>query len=659
MMNKVDSSVFPALDPEAGPEVPRIARRVLHRMLRQPATVAAGAFVAAIMIAAVLAPVLAPYDPLSQDLRRALEGPGGDHWLGTDYLGRDVLSRLIFGARVAIQASLQTVAIALIVGVPLGLFAAYRSGWWDRVLMRLLDVADSIPGLVLAFAIIAVLGPGLTSAMIAVSIIFAMNYMRLSRALALGEREKLYIDAARVSGLTERNVLFRQMLPNMAGPLIVQSTIYMGTALLIEAALSFLGLGLDIGAPSWGGMLSGATQWQNQQPFLPWPPGLAITLTVLAYNLLGDGLRDALAGEGSIRGIRERRQARRLSSRPAASAAEIDGPQAERIALSIRGLSVAFPTDTGIVTVVDDVSLDVRRGEMLGLVGESGSGKTMTGRAALGLVPIPGLVTAGSVRVDGQEVVGSSEAELNNLRGGSISMIFQDPLVALSPVHTIGRQLTQAIRNHDHDLNASAVQDRAVELLEMVGIAEARTRLRDYPHQFSGGMAQRVVIAIALAGQPSVLIADEPTTALDVTTQRQVLDVLADLKDRLGMAVVLITHDLGVVADACDRAAVMYAGQIIEEGTVDEIFKEPRHPYTSALLAAVPTSAGGSGRLPTIPGRVPPMDALPTGCRFAPRCLHRRDVCKMGPIELTTGSRCIREDELSLPGTTPVLRKKS
>ncbi len=473
----------------------------------------------------------------------------------------------------------------------------------------------------------------------------------------LSLREKLYVDAATVSGLTEHNILFRQMLPNMTAPLIVQSTIYMGTALLIEAALSFLGLGLDLGQASWGGMLSGATRWQSEQPFLPWPPGLAITFVVLAFNLLGDGLRDALSGERSIRSERDRRRARRSAKAVRATATEISATTSRTDgwvtpALAVDSLSVAFATDHGSVTVVDKVSFSIAPGETLGLVGESGSGKTVTGLATLGLVPTPGAITGGSVRIGGRETVGLSQSASNKLRGTEIAMIFQDPLAALSPVHTIGRQLVQAIRNHD-EIGRKGAEARAIELLELVGIVDAPRRLKDYPHQFSGGMAQRVVIAIALAGRPRVLIADEPTTALDVTTQRQVLDLLHDLKERLGMAMVLITHDLGVVADSCDRAIVMYAGQVVEEGKVDDLFRAPKHPYTSALLEAVPARAGGTGKLPTIPGRVPPMDGLPSGCRFAPRCAYRKPSCEQGPVAIVDGVRCLRAFELTLPGSRP------
>jgi peptide/nickel transport system permease protein len=244
-----------------------------------------------------------------------------------------------------------------------------------------------------------------------------------------------------------------------------------------------------------------------------------------------------------------------------------------------------------------------------------------------------------------------SDRQLQRVRGSQIAMIFQDPMVALSPVHTIGQQLTRSLRNH-RDLSSAERKAKAVQLLELVGVADAATRLGDYPHQFSGGMAQRVVIAMALACEPAVLIADEPTTALDVTVQQQVLDLIAELKELLGMAVLLITHDLGVVADSCDRAIVMYAGQVVEQGSVDAIFARPRHPYTSALLRAMPVSAE-RGRLPTIEGGVPVPWDWPPGCRFHPRCPYAEPRCTEGPIAVTDHVRCVRHHELDLSVVVP------
>lgn len=617
---------------------------------------AAVLFLLVLVACAILAPAIAPYGENEQNLREGFLGASGDHWLGTDSLGRDTLSRLIYGSQVTLQAAFQAVFLAALVGVPLGLLVGYFGGWTDRVVMRLVDVGDSVPGILLAFAVIAVLGPGLTNAMIAVSLIFVTGYVRLTRALVLEQREKLYMEAAQALGLRLTNVLLRQLLPNISTPLVVQSAIFAGRAVLIEAALSYLGLGLDVSEASWGGMLSTATTHASQQPLLPWPPGIAITVTVLAFNLIGDGLRDALGAEKALSvtkrarswGVRSRRGTA-LGS-PGTVASDRPGPdvQAGSVAvLSVRDLHVSFPTDEGEpLTVVDGVSFDLRPGETLGLVGESGSGKTMTSFALLGLVPRPGAITGGSVTLDGRELTTLSDPELTKVRGNDIAMVFQDPLVALSPVHTVGQQLTQSLRNHRRMTSAERTA-KAVELLELVGVVDAASRMNDYPHQFSGGMAQRVVIAMALAGEPKVLVADEPTTALDVTVQEQVLDLISDLQDRFGMAVLLITHDLGVVADSCDRAMVMYAGEVVEEGLVDDLFAAPRHPYTRALLEAMPANAE-RGRLPTISGRVPPPWSWPPGCRFHPRCAYAAPECEVAPIPLEDQVRCVRQDVVAL-----------
>lgn len=627
------------------------AGRAWKRFLRDPISLAAVLYVLLLIVCAVFATELAPYGENEQNLRDALMGVSGDHWLGTDSLGRDTLSRLIYGSAVTLQAAFQAVILAAVVGIPLGLLVGYRGGWLDRIVMRVVDVGDSVPGMLLAFAVIAVLGRGLTNAMIAVGLIFVTNYVRLTRALVLEQRDKLYVDAARVMGLRVPNILGRQLLPNIATPLIVQTAIFAGRAVLIEASLSFLGLGLDVSEASWGSMLNNATSNAAVQPLLPWPPGVAIALTVLAFNLIGDGLRDALGDEKSLKRHRVHRRVlwpRTPQPKVSVPAAAGPMPTAPDVVLSVRDLEVCFPDDAGkSLTIVDGVSFDLLRGETLGLVGESGSGKTMTSLALMGLVPNPGAITGGSVRLAGKELTARSDDEMGAIRGNEIAMIFQDPLVALSPTHTIGRQLMQSLRNH-RDLTKAQCKARAIELLELVGVSGAAERLGDYPHQFSGGMAQRVVIAMALACEPKVLVADEPTTALDVTVQEQVLDLIADLKDMFGMAVLLITHDLGVVADSCDRAIVMYAGQVVEEACVEQLFSAPRHPYTRALLETMPVNAE-PGRLPTIDGRVPPPWNWPRGCRFQPRCPYAGQRCMTDSVPLEDHVRCVRQHDLQLP----------
>ncbi|MCR2784616.1 MULTISPECIES: dipeptide/oligopeptide/nickel ABC transporter permease/ATP-binding protein [unclassified Microbacterium] len=598
--------------------------RTLRRIARQPLTVIALSWLLIVVAAAVFAPLLAPYDPLHNDFDDMLSGPTAEHWLGTDENGRDVLSRILYGARIALLVGFGAVIIAMLIGVPIGLLLGFRGGWTDRIGTRFVDVFDALPGILVAFAVIAILGRGLLPLLLAIGLMFCMNFARMARAITLAERHKLYVDAARVSGLRESAILFKQVLPNLTAPLIVQAAIMTGTAIIIESALSFLGIGLESSTPSWGGLLGVAAAKLALQPFLAIPPGVAIVLTVLAFNTLGDGLNDAL-GVGRRKPFRRSKRTSdsvartALRQAPAAggiAAAEAGGFTGVPIAmgvpagidpspvtrdeatvdhrpadpeniLEVRNLTIELQTtEKGNVDLVSDVSLSIRRGEIVGMIGESGSGKSTFARAVLGLLA-PGIgVSAGSILLDGEDVVGKTEKQLRGVRGSTIAAVFQDPMAALSPVHTIGKQLAEPLRAH-FGMSRSQARTRSIELLDRVGVKDAQTRLGHYPHQFSGGMAQRVAIAMALASRPALMIADEATSALDVTTQAQVLDLLLDLRDEYGMAILLITHDMGVVAEACDRAAVMYRGELVEvTETAAALFDAPQHPYTTSLLAA-------------------------------------------------------------------------
>jgi oligopeptide/dipeptide ABC transporter ATP-binding protein len=322
--------------------------------------------------------------------------------------------------------------------------------------------------------------------------------------------------------------------------------------------------------------------------------------------------------------------------------------------LSIEHLSVEFVSDRGAARVVHDVSLAIRPGETVGLVGESGSGKTVTSLSVMRLVPSPpGRIVEGSIRFEGQDLLALDFKQMRAIRGARLSMVFQDPMTSLDPTFTVGRLLVEAQTIHSKVTRRQA-RDRALELLEMVGVPAPDTRLGQYPHQLSGGLRQRVMIAIALANEPKLLIADEPTTALDVTIQAQILDLLRSLQRELGMAVLFVTHDLGVIADLCDRVAVMYAGQIVEEAPVHDLFEHPQHPYTAGLLGAMPQVGRLEERLAVIRGQVPLPHQFPAGCRFADRCEHAIDACRAAPVALTESAgsmvRCIRADELSLRG---------
>lgn len=556
----------------------------LVRLLAQPATVFALCWVTLLVVVAIFASYLAPHDPNASSVMRRLQGFSAQNWLGTDDLGRDLLSRAMWGGRVALHAVAMAVGPALLVGVPIGLFVAYRGGWWDRVVMRLVEVEQAIPMLLFAFTFIAIFGRGLSIAMLAVSIGFAMSYLRLTRAVVLAERPKAYVQAAEIQGYSVPRILFRHILPNAIGPIAVQTSILAGVAILLEAMLSFLGLGVATGSPSWGAMLDDARRFQIQQPLLSLVPGAAITITVLAFNLLGDGFRDAFNSDLVI--------SRRNKPAPAAPVEHTAQDTADteegkpQSVLRLSHVSVEFPSHAGAFQkVVNDVSFSIAPGEIYGLVGESGSGKSMTTAAILGQVPRPGRVAGGSILLCGRELVGLQERQMRGIRGRDIGAVFQDPLMALSPVHKVGDQMIEGLVRHE-GISRKQALERAAELLDLVGVIDARNRLNDYPHQFSGGMAQRAMIAAALICKPRLLIADEPTTALDATVQKQVLDLLLRLRETMGMSVLFITHDLAVVAQLCDRVGVMKLGELVEEGTTADIFDDPQHAYTRQLLRA-------------------------------------------------------------------------
>lgn len=554
----------------------------LARLLSQPATILALSWVLLLIVVAVFANHLTPYDPNASNVLKRLQGLSWEHLLGTDDLGRDLLSRGMWGARVALLAVAQAVGPALLVGVPIGLFVAYRGGWWERVVMRLVEVEQAIPMLLLAFTFIAIFGRGLTNAMLAVSVGFAMSYLRLTRAVVLAERPKAYVQAAEIQGYSTLRILFRHILPNAIGPIAVQTSILAGVAILLEAMLSFLGLGVATGSPSWGAMLDDARRFQIQQPLLSLVPGIAITLTVLAFNLLGDGFRDAFNSDVVITKRKKSATSQPARAKPVSTPASAPSDAV----LSLSNVSVEFPGHDGVFQkVVSNVSLTIRPGEIYGLVGESGSGKSMTTAAILGQVPPPGRTAQGSIVLGGRQLVGLPEREMGKIRGREIGVVFQDPMMALSPVHRIGDQMIEGLVRHE-GISRTQAMVRAAELLDLVGVVDAKNRLNDYPHQFSGGMAQRAMIAAALICKPRLLIADEPTTALDATVQKQVLDLLLQLRETLGMSVLFISHDLAVVAQLCDRVGVMKLGEMVEEGTTSDLFSAPKHPYTRQLMLA-------------------------------------------------------------------------
>ena len=633
-------------------------QRFARRFFAKRAVIPASLIVLAVLVAGIFAPWIAPYDPLDQSLLNTMQGPSPEHWLGTDDFGRDVLSRLIFGARIVLIAVAQALTVAVVIGVPIGLFIGYMGGWWDRIVMRIVEAVVSVPGIMVVIVIITVLGTGLTKSMIALGLLFSTAFLRLARGVVIAEREELYVRAARVVGASTGRIVRKQILPNVAAPLIVQITLTTGTILLAEAGLSFLGLAVQPPDASWGTMLTSATQFINLHPWLALPPGIAIALVVLAVNLLGDAIRDSIGrGVGETATLQAGARSPSAASSGAGDALpgrreQVDVPP--DAVLVISSLDVQFPSPRGVpLTVVSDVSLHVRPGETLGLVGESGCGKSVTAMSVLGLVPEPGAATAEAILVGGQDVSALPPRDLQHIRGTQAAAIFQDPTTSLNPAFRIGDQLSEVLRVK-RGMNRRAARRRAIELLEMVGIPDAAARSRAFPHELSGGMAQRVAIARALSCEPKLLIADEPTTALDVTVQSEVLALLRNLQRELGMGMLFITHDLAVVADICDRAAVMYAGEIVEEADVSELFANPRHPYTEGLLGAVPQAGHRGTALRSIPGVVPQPGEWPSGCRFAPRCPYATTQCTAAPVAIEVQNahqvRCVRAAELTLEG---------
>ncbi len=611
--------------------------RVWQRLRQQRLALVAAGYILALYLVAVIGPWIAPYGPMTGDLWSTLQGPSVAHWFGTDHLGRDILSQIIYGTRLSMWAALEAVLIAILLGVPIGLLAGYIGGKLDRAVMWVVDLIFALPPIMVALGIIAILGTSLDTVMIAVGLAFSTRFIRLTRGMTLAEREELYVDGARVGGLDVWTIVSHHILPNIAPALIAQAALQFGGVILIEATLSFLGIGASLEQPSWGRLLAQSRDYMDAYPLLAIPSGAAIMLAVLAFNLLGDGLHTALGRDTMVASSRGRVVAPpTIRSHDHATTRLENAP-----ALAIQGLEVRFPgaPSTSVqknreIAVVCDVSLDLKSGETLGLVGESGSGKSMTALAAMGLVPAPGWISQGSIRLGGRELASLSDAEMRRLRGKEMSIVFQDPFTSLNPSLTIETQLTDPLRVH-LGLNARQARERVLELLALVQLPDPQRRLSEYPHQLSGGMAQRVGLARALACQPGVLIADEPTSALDVTVQGQILDLLKDAQRKFGMAILFITHDWGIVAELCDRVAVMYAGEIVETGKTDEVFARPRHPYTRALLATLP-GLERAGRIDVIPGSIPQPQDWPKGCHFHPRCSLAIPACSRNPVLLTS-----------------------
>ena len=552
---------------------------------------AAVAWLLLVAVLAIAAPWIAPFDPLDIDLESIKQWPSPVHWLGTDALGRDVLSRLLFGALPTLVGVVQATCVAAILGAGLGVCAGYFGRRTDRAIGLFVDMLQSLPSIVILLAILALFDRSTLAAMVTLGVLGSAGVIRVMRSSTLGVRRELYIEAARITGLGDATILVRHVLPRVRGPLIVQLSLFSAVAVIMQTGISFLGLGPAPPAPSWGAMIYEASVSLNEFPWLLVPAGGVVALTILAFGLLGDALRDS-----ATRGSRPADPDRSSHRLPAQAAPQVDvGAPCEASVLCVRGLTIV----AGPLILVDNLSFDLSPSETLGVVGESGSGKTLTVLALMGLLPAGTRVLQGCMVLQGTRIDLADQAAIAPLRGGMLGMIFQDPLAALDPCFTIGHQLAEVIRRHGK-VSRRAARERAIELLRVMQVADPEAVADLYPHQVSGGMAQRVGIARSLAPGPRVLFADEPTTALDVTVQAEILELLRTLCREKRMAVVFVTHDWGVVADICDRAMVLLHGKVLETAPVLDIFDRPRHPYTRALLRANPHDAVPGQPLPTV-----------------------------------------------------------
>ncbi|QFU91689.1 dipeptide/oligopeptide/nickel ABC transporter permease/ATP-binding protein [Amycolatopsis sp. YIM 10] len=562
------------LTAEQKPVAPR--RSAARRLRTDPQALITGGLLLVIVVMGVLAPLLAEHGPNDSSLDAVNAGTGTPGYpLGGDHSGRDIWARLLFSIRTSAVSAVVATTVALVVGVSFGLVGGYFSRRIRGLTEWVFSLIMTFPGILLLVVLMPVTNGDYRVTMAIFGVLLSPSIYRLVRNLVVGVRNELYVDAARVSGLPARRILRRHVLVIVRGPIIIAAAFLMGSAIGVQSGLAFLGVGSNT-VPSFGAMISDGFRNLYVDPSqFAWPSFLLGLLTA-SLVLLGNALRDALEGS--------RPKPVKVAT-PVRKEPEAGEPTGDLLA--VHDLTIAYPTPSGeLREVVSHLSLTVAAGETVGVAGESGSGKSQTAFAILGLLPAEAVVTSGSVRLHGRELLELGERELCAVRGRSIAYVPQEPMSNLDPSFTVGAQLVEGIRAA-RGISHREAKERILALLTRVGIEDPERTFGCYPHQISGGMAQRVLIAGAVASEPALLIADEPTTALDVTVQAEILDLLRDLRRESGMAVLLVTHNFGVVADSCDRVVVMREGEVVETDTTLTVFREPEHPYTRTLLESI------------------------------------------------------------------------
>ena len=563
-----------------------------------------------------------------------LWGGTWEHVLGTDQLGRDLLARIVDGARVSLLVGLSAVAISAIIGVTLGLIAGYRGGLIDTVITSIADIQIAFPGVLAGLILVTAFGPGVWLVIIVIAMSGWMVFTRVTRGFVFSLKTSLFVEAGELSGAKSARIMRVHLLPNLYSSLVTLAVLEFAAAVLSESAFSFLGFGVQPPGTSWGLIIAQGRDYITNAWWIVTFAGCAIALAVLGTNLIALWLQSFGDVRGRERTLLETPGSRSMTMQEQTVQEQTIGRVAtmtrgsssgkvhdrnERLLL-VNNLTISFPTRDGVINGVDDMTLAVGSHERVGIVGESGSGKSVMGLAILGLVQPPGRITSGEILWKGENML--DPAVQSRVRGREIAMIFQDPMVSLNPLKTVGAQLREVLVKRA-GVSRDRAKVRAAELLELVGISQTKDRLKQYPYELSGGMRQRVMIATALAGDPALLIADEPTTGLDVTIQDQILKLLKELSEELGVSILMITHDLGVVAEFCDRVQVMYGGRIVERSPIDACFATPSHPYTRGLLASVPRVDTTVETLIGIPGEPLDRAKLPRAARSLPGAARR------------------------------------
>ncbi|SLM92744.1 dipeptide/oligopeptide/nickel ABC transporter permease/ATP-binding protein [Brevibacterium yomogidense] len=540
--------------------------------------------VAALILLALFGPLLAPYDPIER-VTTPFAPPSSAHLLGADDVGHDLLSVLILGARPSLLVALLAAVAATCVGMLVGISAGYLRGAVDTVLMRIVDVVLALPVVPLTLVVGVLAGPGLFTQTLVISIALWAPMARELRAQVLSVRERDHIHALRAMGAGHGYMLTRHIVPAVGTLVVPQLVLAVKSAVMLEATLAFLGLG-DVSSMSWGMMLSIANERSAflTDAWLWWvvPPGALIGLTVLGFALAGGAVERTAAG----RTVRPTRRRKPAPASAASTALAQTAPEAPL--LEVDQLTVRYGDGEAATGGCTGVDLVLPRGRVLGLVGESGSGKSTVAAALVGLMAPAAQVAEGGIRMDGTDLLVLGPRERRGLLGSRIGLVPQEAQSALNPVHRAGDQIAEAVLTHQ-DLTREQARARAQELLDLVGLPAHA--FRSYPHQLSGGQRQRVVIATALANDPDLLVADEPTSGLDVLVQQDILDLLSSLRERLGLTMVIVTHDLPVIAHIADDIAVMQAGFVVEQGETLRVLASPDDPYTQRLVGSLPDMA--------------------------------------------------------------------